>query len=152
METYAIRLASEADHDAVAACVRAAYDKYIVRIGRKPMPLLADYHALIAQNVVYVLVDSKEQICGVLVMLLYENSMLIENIAIDPAFQGHGLGSQLMTFAEQQARNAQLPSIYLYTHELMTENLRIYHHLGFVEEERRDEGGFHRVFLRKWLA
>jgi ribosomal protein S18 acetylase RimI-like enzyme len=152
MGTYSIRLASEADHDAVAACVQAAYDKYIVRIGRKPMPLLADYHALIAQNVVYVPIDEKEAICGVLVMWPQDNSMLVENIAVDPRFQGQGLGRQLMNFVEQQTRSAQLPSIYLYTHELMTENLSIYHHIGFIEEERRDEGGFHRVFLRKWLA
>jgi N-acetylglutamate synthase-like GNAT family acetyltransferase len=152
MGTYVIRPASEADHDAVVACVQAAYHKYIARIGRKPRPLLSDYRALIAQNVTYILVNEQDAICGLIVMYPEENSMLIDNIAIDPRYQGQGLGSQLMAFAEQQARAAQLPSLYLFTNELMTENLGIYHHLGFVEEERRDVGGYHLVFLRKLLA
>ncbi|HTK06725.1 MAG TPA: GNAT family N-acetyltransferase [Ktedonobacteraceae bacterium] len=151
MGTYSIRPAHEADHEAVAGCVQAAYDKYIARIGRKPAPLLADYHALILRDVVYVLVNDDEEICGVLVMMPQENGMFVENIAIDPRFQGQGLGRMLMGFVEQQTRSMQLNAIHLYTHELMTENLRIYHHLGFAEEERRNEGGFHRVFLRKEL-
>ena len=33
----------------------------------------------------------------------------------------------------------------------MTENLRFYQKLGFEEEGRRGEDGYHRVFLRKGL-
>jgi hypothetical protein len=36
--------------------------------------------------------------------------------------------------------------------ELMTENLHFYRQLGFEEEERRIEDGYHRVFLRKTLV
>ncbi len=54
METT-IRPAVAADCDAVRACVRAAYAKYVERIGREPAPMLADYQRLIAQGAVSVI-------------------------------------------------------------------------------------------------
>ena len=52
-----IRRAAPDDYAAVTALVDAAYSKYIERIGRKPLPMLADYAHLIAQGVVHVLQD-----------------------------------------------------------------------------------------------
>lgn len=150
MENIRIRQAQAADQRAVWACVRAAYSKYLVRMGREPAPLHADYEALIAQGVVYVLAN-EEEVRGVLVMMSWERSLLVENAAVDPRFQGQGLGQVLMAFVEQQGRKEQLDEIRLYTNEVMTENLRFYHKLGFEEDGRRVEDGYHRVFLRKGL-
>ncbi|EFH82912.1 GNAT family N-acetyltransferase [Ktedonobacter racemifer] len=150
MENIRIRQAQAADQRAVWACVRAAYSKYLVRMGREPTPLHADYEALIAQGVVYVLAN-EEEVRGVLVMMSWERSLLVENVAVDPRFQGQGLGQVLMAFVEQQGRKEQLDEIRLYTNEVMTENLRFYHKLGFEEDGRRVEDGYHRVFLRKGL-
>ncbi|HEX4204174.1 MAG TPA: GNAT family N-acetyltransferase [Ktedonobacteraceae bacterium] len=119
-------------------------------MGREPAPLHADYEALIAQGVVYVLAN-EEEVRGVLVMMSRERSLLVENVAVDPRFQGQGLGQVLMAFVEQQGRKEQLDEICLYTNEVMTENLRFYHKLGFEEDGRRVEDGYHRVFLRKGL-
>ncbi len=148
---HSIRQARPADQRAIVTCVQAAYAKYTVRIGKKPAPLLANYALLIAQEVVYVLAK-EEEIHGVLVMMLQERRMFVENVAIDPRFQRQGLGRVLMNFVEQQTRIHQLNEICLYTHELMTENLDFYRHLGFDEEERRTEDGYRRVFLRKTLV
>ena len=84
-------------------------------------------------------------------MMPQERSLFVENVAVDPRFQGQGLGQVLMAFVEQQARKEQLNEIRLYTNELMTESLRFYHKLGFEEESRRVQDGYHRVFLRKGL-
>jgi ribosomal protein S18 acetylase RimI-like enzyme len=146
-----IRQAQPTDQGAIIACVHAAYAKYIARMGKKPAPSLANYALLIAQEVVYVLAN-EEGIQGVLVMMPQERSMFVENVAIDPRFQGQGLGRVLMTFVEQQARRYRLDEIRLYTNELMTENLHFYRQLGFEEEERRIEDGYHRIFLRKTLV
>lgn len=151
MEKMHIRLAKAADRWAVVACVRAAYAKYITRMDREPAPLHADYEALIARGVVYVLVTEAE-VRGVLVMMPEHRSLFVENVAVDPRFQGQGLGQKLMAFVEQQARNEQLPEVHLYTNEVMTENLRFYQKLGFEEEGRRVEDGYHRIFLRKRLG
>ena len=84
-------------------------------------------------------------------MIPQGKSMFVENIAVDPRFQGQGLGHMLMAFVEQQARAEQLNEISLYTNELMTENFPFYHKLGFEEEGRSVQDGYHRVFLRKRL-
>ncbi len=99
-------------------------------------PLLADYQALIAQKVVYVL-TSEEGVRGVLVMMPEGSGIFVENVAVDPRSQGQGLGRALMAFVEEHARMELLEEIRLYTNELMTENLHFYRHLGFQEEERR---------------
>jgi len=151
MEHPHIRPAQAADQWAVVACVRAAYAKYSTRMDREPAPLHADYQALIAQGVVYVLATEAE-VRGVLVMIPEHGSLFVENVAVDPRFLGQGLGQRLMAFVEQQARKEQLQEIRLYTNEVMTENLRFYHKLGFEEEGRRVEDGYHRVFLRKKLG
>jgi release factor glutamine methyltransferase len=65
---------------------------------------------------------------------------------------GRGLGGELVARAEAEAVKAGYNSIYLYTHELMTENRARYRRLGYVEYERRIEDGLSRVFLRKNLA
>ena len=147
---YLIRQAEQEDQEALVACVQAAYSKYIERIGKKPAPMLADYTALIAQGSVYVFADEKA-VRGVLVMMLQGRDMFVENVAVDPRFQGQGLGRTLMAFVEQRARREQLDAIRLYTNEMMTENLLFYHQLGFDEEGRRVEDGYCRVFLRKRL-
>jgi len=127
-----IRLAEQEDQEAIVTCVRAAYAKYIERIGKEPAPMLADYQALLAQGVVYVLAN-EEGVRGVLVMMPQGRSMFVENIAVEPRFQGLGLGRTLMAYVEQQARKEQLDEIRLYTNEAMTENLRFYHQLGFED-------------------
>jgi ribosomal protein S18 acetylase RimI-like enzyme len=147
---YIIRQAKQEDQAALVACVQAAYSKYIERIGKKPAPMLADYKALIAQGMVYVLTDEKE-VRGVLVMMPQGRDMFVENVAVDPRLQGQGLGRTLMAFVEQQGRKEQLDEIRLYTNELMTENLLFYHQLGFEEEGRLVQNGYRRVFLRKRL-
>lgn len=139
------------DQQAVETCVRAAYATYLVRMDREPAPLHADYSALLASGVVYVLASGKK-VLGVLVMMPQEESLLIENVAVDPGAQGQGLGRALMAFAEQHARKAHLRDIRLYTNEAMTENLHFYRQLGFEEEGRRAHDGYHRVFLRKVLG
>lgn len=148
---YIIRQAEQEEQEVIVACVRAAYSKYNKRIGKKPAPMLADYQALIAQRVVYMLADKKE-VRGVLVMMPQGRAMFVENVAVDPRFQGQGLGRALIAFVEQQAQKEQLEEITLYTNELMTENLLFYRRLGFEEVGRGIQDGYHRVFLRKSLA
>jgi ribosomal protein S18 acetylase RimI-like enzyme len=62
------------------------------------------------------------------------------------------VGKALLTFAEAEARRAGFDSIYLYTHEKMTENLALYARIGYVEYDRRSHGTFSLVYMRKQLA
>ena len=146
-----IRRAVASDQHAVIECVRAAYGNYIERLGKPPAPMLADYAALIAEGVVYVL-TIRGRIRGVLVMMRQGATMFVENIAIAPECQRQGLGRIVMMHIEQQTRKEQLSAIRLYTNELMTENLVFYHKLGFEEEGRSMQDGYQRVFLCKDLS
>ena len=74
-----------------------------------------------------------------------------ENVAVSPEAQGAGLGRRLMEFAEQQARARGISRMTLYTHEVMTENLAIYAHLGYRETSRAVQGAYRRVFMEKLL-
>ena len=143
--------ATQDDVAQIVRLVRAAYAEYLDRMEKPPAPMLADYTELIASGGVYVL-TSRAEIAGVLVIEEQNRALLIENIAVDPVYQGHGLGRQLMAFAEECAREHGLRELRLYTNEMMTENLAFYRRLGFSEVERRVDEGYRRVFLRKSLA
>jgi GNAT superfamily N-acetyltransferase len=146
-----IRLAEPADVDAVRACVRAAYSVYVERIGRPPAPIDADYEALVAAEEAWVATE-EEAVVGVLVIRPRSDSLFLENVAVTPARQGHGIGRALIAFAERRAAELALPAVELYTNERMTENLQLYPALGYVETERRREEGFARVLFRKELG
>jgi ribosomal protein S18 acetylase RimI-like enzyme len=145
-----IRLAHLSDLDAIRDCVMAAYTPWIKRIGRRPMPMDADYAALIGSCEVYV-VRGHEAVWAVLVVRPLAEALLIENVAVHPAHQKQSLGRTLLIFAEQLARQHGLSSTMLYTNALMTENIALYQRLGYIETERRNERNFHRVYMHKSL-
>ncbi|MGX9962192.1 GNAT family N-acetyltransferase [Roseomonas sp. F4] len=76
----------------------------------------------------------------------------IDNVAVEPAFKGQGLGRTLMAFAEAEARRRGLPELRLLTNALMAANIALYTRLGFVETERRTEKGRARVYMAKPLS
>ena len=60
--------------------------------------------------------------------------------------------SSAIEFAEAEALSAGFDSIYLYTHEKTTENLALYSRLGYVEYDRRSQGDFSLIYMRKHLG
>lgn len=146
-----IRLALAQDATTVAQIVHAAYVGYQTSIGTTPGPMLDDYCDLVSRGLVHVLEENGE-ILGLVVLIPEERTMLLDNVAVRPEAQGRKLGSQLIAFAERQARAAGYGSIRLYTQEAMTENRARYKHLGFVETHRAEEKGLKRVYMTKTLA
>ena len=147
---YSFRAASAPDAREVATCVNAAYRHYVERIGRPPGPMSDDYEKVIRERRVTV-AESGGKIVGVLVLAITEEGFLLENVAVDPSHHGKGLGRNLLEFAEAEARREDFSSIYLYTHEKMTENLALYAKIGYVVFDRRYEKGLARVYMRKGL-
>ena len=150
-----IRPAVPTDAAAITACVNAAYAKWIPIIGQTPGPMLADYAAVIKTEAVFVAEQVRANVArfaGVLVLSRTDEGFLLDNIAVQPDFAGLGVGKALLLLAEAQAAAGGYDSIYLYTHEKMTENIALYAKNGYVEYARREEHGFKRVFMRKTLA
>ena len=148
---FAIRRAVTADADGISGCVDRAYAHYVARIGKKPSPMLEDYAGVIARNRVFV-AELDGDLAGMLVLAAAEEGFLLETIAVDPLHQGKGAGRALLELAEAEARATGHASIYLYTHEKMSENLSLYARIGYVEYDRRVKHGYGRVFMRKKLG
>jgi ribosomal protein S18 acetylase RimI-like enzyme len=150
VSSVAVRPAEAADTADVTALVHSAYQGYVPRIGQRPVPMDADYAGLINAGAVWV-AESVGSILGVLVVVVHSDHLLLENIAVAPGSQGRGVGWLLMQAAERQARDAGVPEVRLYTHELMTENHAYYQRQGFTETHRAVADGFARVFFAKGL-
>jgi ribosomal protein S18 acetylase RimI-like enzyme len=149
--SYRLRPATAEDAGELAALVDAAYRHYVDRIGRPPGPMTEDYSEVVRTRQVTVAEDGGE-IVGLVVTGRTDDGFAIDNVAVHPSHQGKGIGRALLEFAETEARRAGFDSIYLYTHEQMTENQALYARRGYVEYERRKENGFARVFMRKPLG
>ena len=147
----AIRPAAPADAGAVKACIAAAFEVYLPRIGKPPAPMELDVPAAIAEGHVWV-ADAEDGIVGVLVQYGRVPGYYIDTVAVHPRLQGTGVGRALLQFAEAEALRRGFDWIYLCTNAKMTENQAFYPRIGYVEYDRRGEAGFERVYYRKALA
>lgn len=145
-----IRLARFDEHSAVRDLVRTAYAKWVPILGREPLPMTADYEALVTQGNVHVMLDG-EVLCGVLVLLLEPDHLMLDNICVHPAWQGKGIGDRLLSFVETFAAQHQRHEIRLYTNALMITNIKYYVKHGYHETERRDMGDRIGVFMSKMI-
>ncbi|HET9198191.1 MAG TPA: GNAT family N-acetyltransferase [Solirubrobacterales bacterium] len=135
----------------MAELVDAAYGHYVERIGMLPGPMTNDYADVIRTRQVTV-AERQGAIVGIIVLTVTDEGFLVDNVAVHPSHRGTGLGRALLQFAEAEAQRAGFDAIYLYTHEKMTENLALYARIGYVEYDRRSQGAFSRVYLRKHLG
>lgn len=145
-----VRAAVAKDAETVRRIVHAAYAQYMPRIGRPPGPMRDDYPARVAAGQVWVAEESGG-IAGVLVLEERPDCLLLDNVAVDPGWQGRGIGRALIGFAEAEARRRGWRELHLYTHALMTENQALYRRIGFIDIARVQEKGFDRVYMAKQL-
>jgi GNAT superfamily N-acetyltransferase len=143
-----IRPARPEDAAAAGAIVDAAYAKYVLRIGMKPMPMLDDYAARITAGQAWVF-ESEGQAVGWLVLIDEADHLLLDNIAVLPDRAGQGIGRALMRFTEAEAARRGHAELRLYTNALMTENLAMYARAGWTETGRATYQGRHRVNFSK---
>jgi ribosomal protein S18 acetylase RimI-like enzyme len=144
----AVRRAGPQDVARLAEIAAAAYAPYVPRIGRQPAPKTADYAAAVAADEVWVAVAG-EVIAGLVVLVPADNHLLLENVAVDPAYQGQGIGARLLEVAEEVAAAAGRTEIRLYTNAAMTENIAYYPRHGYIETHRGRDDGFDRVHFSK---
>lgn len=145
-----LRAATAADAPRLTELVRAAYGHYVERMDQPPGPMTEDYAALVRGGLVTV-AERGGAIVGLVVLDTGDEGFTVENVAVEPAHQGTGVGRALLEHAEAEARRRGSDSVALYTHETMTENLALYRRIGYVEYDRRPVGVGHLVYLRKPL-
>lgn len=147
-ESLGLRHAVPDDLPAIRAIIDAAYAKYLSRMDKPPAPISRDYRPSIEAGTTWV---AGSPVAAVLTLYPRPDHLYVENVAVAPAAQGHGLGRSLLEFAEQEAARRGLTRMALVTHEAMTENQAIYARLGYVESERRTEDGYRRIYMEKQL-
>jgi GNAT superfamily N-acetyltransferase len=145
-----LRLATPADAAAIRRLTREAYAKWIPVIGREPKPMAVDYEAAVRSHRFDLLfLDS---VLAALIETVEEpDQLLIENVAVGPAFQGRGLGRRLLARAEEIAAALGRSRIRLYTNQRFVENIQLYGRLGYqVDREEEVAGGT--VYMSKDVA
>ena len=145
-----MRRATLDDAKDIATLTDATYGKYVPRMRRKPQPMTADYHEIIAEHVVWLLLLGG-QLAGLLILMEQPGALLIYSVAVKPEWQGRGLGRYLLAWAEQQARAAGHTEIRLYTNEHMVENIDLYRRAGYQETRREHYVGSNIVHMAKAL-
>ena len=145
-----VRRAMPPDALAVRELTRAAYAKWVPAIGREPTPMTVDHDARVRDHRVELLhVDGR---LAALIELVPEAAhLLIENVAVLPAFQGQGYGRRLLAHAETVAASLGLSVMHLYTNPLFAGNVQLYGRLGYqVDREEPYKGGT-TVYMSKQL-
>jgi len=137
----AIRRATAADAGAVRALTRSAYAKWVPVIGREPKPMGADYDVAVRDHLVDLLHMGSE-LAALIETIPGADHLLIENVAVAPAFQGCGYGRRMMAHAEALAVSLGYGEVRLYTNKRFEENVRLYSRLGYrVDCEEAFPGG-----------
>lgn len=140
-ETPTLRQAAASDAAAVRALVRAAYAKWVPVIGREPKPMGADYEKAVVEHRVDLAYLGAE-LAALIETISAPDHLLIENVAVAPAFQGRGLGRHLMAHAERLAAAQGQAEMRLYTNKLFAENVRLYLALGYrIDREEQSALG-----------
>lgn len=144
------RRAGPDDAATVRDLTRKAYVKWCEIIGREPKPMTADYDHAVRHHVID-LAFIKGDLVGLIEMIPRADDLVIENVCVDPAAQGSGLGRQLVAHAEEETRKRGHAVIRLYTNKLFTANLRFYGGLGYEIEREESFMGGTTVYFRKSL-
>ncbi|NKJ03001.1 GNAT family N-acetyltransferase [Novosphingobium sp. SG707] len=131
----AIRIATLVDADAVTTVTRAAYAKWVPVIGREPLPMKADHAAHIRDHRADLLLVGNE-VAALVEIIQRHDDLMIENVAVAPAFQKRGYGRKMVAHAERLAAEAGFEAVRLYTNAKFEENICLYKSLGYdIERE-----------------
>ena len=146
-----IRKAAASDTAAIRELTRAAYLKWVPITGREPAPMTADYDAAV-RNHRFDLLLVAGTLAALIELVDEGDQLLVENLAVAPAWQGHGFGSRLMALAEDVARDLGRPRLRLFTNKLWSANIRLYQRLGYrIDGETPIDCGMFRVDMSKDL-
>ena len=132
------RTAMLSEGEEVGRVIRAAFTPYVRALGREfPAEGSARFAeewerfaAELERGDVYVALDG-ERIAGAVRTKPQEKDLYIQQIAVDPARQGTGVGSWLLQRIDELARARGLGGLSLETAEMAVANIRLYQRHGF---------------------
>ena len=129
-ESTSMRSAVAVDAAAVRVLTRVAYAKWVPVIGREPLPMRADYEEAVRQHRID-LAFLDGGLAALIETIDKGDHLVIENVAVAPAFQGRGLGRHLLTHAERLALELGYSEVRLYTNKQFAANVELYLAVGY---------------------
>lgn len=132
---WSLRRATSADAAALIALQHAAYARNQKMLGVVPIPLQADYHAVLRDKEVW-LAENDGRCIGALILEPRAGDLMIESIATDPSSQTHGLGRAMLEAAERRAQSLGHNTVRLYTGKPLSHLIAWYTRHGYeIERE-----------------
>jgi GNAT superfamily N-acetyltransferase len=147
----------------VIRVIRAAFTPYVRALGRdfpaEGSPQFAERWAQVTAELergdIFVALEDG-RIVGAARTKPQEKDLYIDQLAVDPARQGTGVGSWMLQRIDEVARTRHLGGLSLNTAEMAVANVRLYQRHGFeiVRRGPPDHGmdAHPRVFMEKKLA
>lgn len=143
----ALRRAGPADAAPLVDLQRSAYARNRALLGVEPLPLLADYEAIVREKEVW-LAERDGVLLAALILEIRPDDLLIWSIATHPGAQGGGLGGALLDTAERRAAQAGRRVVRLYTGSTLAHLVGWYGRHGYLlerEEHLSDRSITHMV-------
>ena len=104
---------------------------------RKPLALTE----VLASDSTYVFVYRQQQIVGMATLTCYRvlssYKGWIEDVVVDQAHRGKGIGKQLTQAILEKAKSLRLQKLFLYTEDEKQIAIHLYEHLGFTQKNSR---------------
>lgn len=119
-----------------ATAFRRLNEEWITRYFRiepKEAPILEDPQAMILDAGGRILFATAVERCvGCCALIrMSEKEFEVAKMAVEPAYQGTGIGRRLLHAAINEARNAGAKRLYLETNHVLTPAIRLYESVGF---------------------
>jgi len=131
--SHVLRPGEARDYDGLVGLQRRAYARNRELLGLEPLPLLVDYHVVLAEKEVWVL-DGPNRLDAALILELRPDDLMIESIATDPSCQGRGIGRALLGAVVERARELGYKTVRLYTGATLAHLIDWYGRHGFEIE------------------
>ncbi|WP_374653297.1 GNAT family N-acetyltransferase [Dongia sp.] len=146
-----LRPAVPEEASAIAAIVNAAYAKWVPVIGRKPLPMQADYRLALLEHQFDVATENG-RVVGLIETMPREDHLWIENVAVIPEAQGRGIGRLLLVHAERKSAAAGCRELRLLTNGAFAANVSLYLKLGYAVDREEEFMNGTTIYMSKKLA
>ncbi len=134
-----VEVATTADADALLALIKRAFRPVAGQYGEDSLPPLLEtaeaFHARFSDHIVLKALDG-ERIVGAVLGVMDGDSCLVGRLAVEPEWQGRGIGRLLASAIEEHFPDAR--RFELFTGHLSTETLGLYASLGYSEFRRAE--------------
>jgi GNAT superfamily N-acetyltransferase len=136
-----IRQANIDDVALLHTLTRAAYSKWVARLGREPKPMAVDYVEAFGRHHFTIAMAGGVAV-GLVELAIEHDHVLVVNVAVAPELHGRGVGRVLLKHAEIVALENGRKDLRLYTNKLFAENIALYQKEGYiVDREEAFLGG-----------